>query len=94
MNKSIFPIIFLLLFTALIPAANSETVSNRNTIKEIVQHLLGAKSESTSSRQKKKKLKKIVRKTARFYRSVKTDSESRKKSRKIQRKARRIINIF
>jgi chromosomal replication initiation ATPase DnaA len=94
MNKSIFSIIFLLLFTALIPAAKSETFSNRNTVTELVQHLLGAKSESTSSRQKKKKLKKIVRKTARVYRSVKTDSESRKKSRKIQRKARRIINIF
>ena len=94
MNKSIFTIVFLILFTALIPIAKSETVSNRIAVKELVQHLLGAKSKSTNSRQKKKKLKKIVRKTARVYRSVKTDSESRKKSRKIQRKARRIINIF
>jgi chromosomal replication initiation ATPase DnaA len=93
MNKSIFSIIFLLLFTALIPAAKSETVSNQN-LKELVQQLLGAKSQSGNSRVKKKKLKKIVRKTARVYRSVKTDSESKKKSRKIQRKARRIINIF
>jgi len=94
MNKSIFSIIFLLLFTAIIPVAKSEIVSNRTTVKELVQHLIGAKSQSTNSRQKKKKLKKIIRKTARVYRSVKTDSESRKKSRKIQRKARRIINIF
>jgi len=94
MNKSIFSIIFLLVFTAIIPAANSETLSNQNSVKELVQHLIGVKSQSTNSRQKKKKLKKIVRKTARVYRSVKTDSESRKKSRKIQRKARRIINIF
>ncbi|SDM85892.1 hypothetical protein SAMN05421813_12611 [Daejeonella rubra] len=93
MKKSIFSIIFLLLFTALIPAAKSETFSNRN-VKELVQQLLGAKSQSNNSRVKKKKLKKIVRKTARIYRSVKTDSDSRKKSRNIQKKARRIINIF
>lgn len=92
MKKSIFSIIFILLLTSILPAAGSETVATRNA-KELIQ-LLITKKNSVDNRVKRKKLKKVVRKAGRMYRTVKPGSDNRKKSRIVQRKARRIINIF
>lgn len=95
MKKSIFSLIFLFLFAAVLPEARSETATN--TISSSVISLLFGKSENSSSRSirvKKRKIKKVVRKVARVYRKGKTDRSKIKKSRKIQRQARRIINIF
>jgi hypothetical protein len=96
MNKSIFSIIFVFLIAAVMPEARSET-STSTSSNGVISFLFG-KSESNSSagskRLKKRKIKKVVRKVARVYRKGKTDRSSIKKSRKIQRQARRIINIF
>lgn len=85
-------IIFLLVsFT--FPEAKAESQKDFNT-RGLKEFLLKTRSNSSLSRQKKKKFKKLVRKAGRVYRIVKPDTENRKKSRKIQRTTRRIINIF
>ena len=93
MKKSIISIIFILLLTAVLPAAKSEPLATRN-VTELIQFLITGKNNTAKSGLTRKKLKKIIRKAGRVYRTVKPGSENRKKSRKIQRKARRIINIF
>lgn len=93
MKKLLFSIIFIMLFSVVVPEAKAEKVSTRNT-KELIQLLLSKGNNSKSAKLTRKKLKKIVRKAGRVYRSVKKDSDSRKKSRKVQRTARRLINIF
>lgn len=95
MKKTILSIIFILLLTAVMPEAKSESVASTNS-KELIQLLLRSNESGRASGKffKKRKLKKAIRKVARVYRQVKPDRENRKKSRKLQRKARRIINIF
>ena len=95
MKKTILSIIFILLLTAVMPEAKSESVASINS-KELIQLLLRSNESGRASGKffKKRKLKKAIRKVARVYRKVKPDRENRKKSRKLQRKARRIINIF
>jgi hypothetical protein len=93
MKKLLFSIIFIMLFSVVIPEAKAEKVNIKNT-KELISFLLNEGNNSTSTKVKRKKLKKIVRKAGRVYRTVKTDKDNRKKSRKVQRTARRLINIF
>ncbi|MGV3685535.1 MAG: hypothetical protein ACO1NS_07910 [Daejeonella sp.] len=95
MKKSILSIIFIILFTAVIPEAKSETVSTNGSA-SVVSLLFGksANKPAKNQRVKKRKIKKVVRKVARVYRAGKTDRNSIKTSRKIQRQATRIINIF
>ncbi len=93
MKKLLLSIVFILLFSALVPEAKAEKISSRNA-KELIQLLLNSKHNTKGTKLTKKKLKKIVRKTARVYRKAEKDSDRRKKSRKIQRTARRLINIF
>ena len=95
MKKSIFTIVFIVLITAVIPPAKSETLSVRHQ-SELVHLLIGKKDAGKSGERRlnKRKLKRAVRKAARIYREIKTDRESKQKSRNVQRKARRIINIF
>ena len=93
MKKLLFSIIFIMLFSVIIPEAKAEKANTRNA-KELIQVLLNAGNNSKSTKVKRKKLKKIVRKAGRVYRTVKQDPDSRKKSRKVQRTARRLINIF
>ncbi len=95
MKKCIFSIILVLLISAIAPEAKSETIVKNSSTGLI--HLLLSKNDNSSAqskRVKKRKIKKVVRKVARVYRSGKTDRSKIKKSRKIQRQARRIINIF
>lgn len=84
------------LIAAVMPEARS--VTSASPLSNSVISLVFGKSLSHSSarnkRVKKRKIKKAVRKVARVYRKGKTDRSSIKKSRKIQRQARRIINIF
>ena len=82
-----------MLFSVVLPEAKAENTTTRNA-KELIQLLLKSEKNTSSSKLNRKKLKKIVRKAGRVYRTVKQDSDSRKKSRKVQRTARRIINIF
>lgn len=93
MKKSIFSLTIFLMILFVLPDANAESRSSLNTgwLKEF-----SSKTQSNihSNRQKKKKLKKVVRKAGKVYRIVKPDKENRQKSRKIQRTTRRIINIF
>lgn len=95
MKKIIFSLIFVFLFAAVLPEARSETVTNTSS-NSVLSFLFGNnEASSTKSKQvKKRKLKKVVRKVARVYRKGKSDRSKIKKSRKIQRQARRIINIF
>jgi len=93
MKKLLFSIIFIMLFSVVLPEAKAEKANTRNA-KELIQLLLKSGENTSSSKLNRKKLKKIVRKAGRVYRTVKQDSDSRKKSRKVQRTARRIINIF
>jgi hypothetical protein len=93
MKKLLFSIIFIMLFSVVIPEIKAEKVNTKNS-RELVSLLLNEGNNSKSIKVKRKKLKKIVRKAGRVYRTVKTDKDDRKKSRKIQRTARRLINIF
>ena len=93
MKKLLFSIIFIMLFSVVVPEAKAEKVSTRNA-KELIQLLLKGGNNTKSTKFTRKKLKKIVRKAGRVYRTVKKDPDSRKKSRKVQRTARRLINIF
>ncbi|MDP3467905.1 MAG: hypothetical protein Q8S11_06190 [Daejeonella sp.] len=93
MKKLLFSIIFIMLFSVVIPEAKAKTTNSKNT-KELIQLLLKGDENTKSTKVKRKKLKKIVRKAGRVYRTVKKDPDSRKKSRKVQRTARRVINIF
>jgi ABC-type transporter MlaC component len=93
MKKLLFSIIFIMLFSVVLPEAKAENTNTRNA-KELIQLLLKKTENTSGSKSNRKKLKKIVRKAGRVYRTVKQDSDSRKKSRKVQRTARRIINIF
>ncbi len=93
MKKLLFSIIFILLFSVVIPEAKAEKAHTRNA-KELIQLLLNKGNNSKNAKFTRKKLKKIVRKAGRVYRTVKKDPDSRKKSRKVQRTARRLINIF
>ncbi len=95
MKKIILSIICIIVFTSVAPEAKSEPMSAANSA-GIVNILFG-KSENKSAqskRIKKRKIKKVVRKVARVYRKGKTDRKAIKKSRKIQRQATRVINIF
>ncbi|WP_411275552.1 hypothetical protein [Daejeonella sp.] len=96
MKKRTFTLIFVFLIAAVMPEARSET--STSIISTSVINLVFGKSISNSSARskqvKKRKIKKVVRKVARVYRKGKTDRTSIKKSRKIQRQARRIINVF
>lgn len=95
MKKSIFCIILIVLFSSIAPEAKSETTVKNSSTGLI--HLFLSKNDNSSAqnkRVKKRKIKKVVRKVARVYRQGKTDRSKIKKSRKIQRQARRIINIF
>jgi hypothetical protein len=93
MKKLLFSIIFIMLFSVVVPEAKAEKVSKSNA-KELIQLLLNKGNNSKNAKFTRKKLKKIVRKAGRVYRTVKKDPDSRKKSRKVQRTARRLINIF
>lgn len=93
MKKLLFSIIFIMLFSVIAPEAKAEKVSTSNA-KELIQLLLNKGNNSQKAKFTRKKLKKIVRKAGRVYRTVKKDPDSRKKSRKVQRTARRLINIF
>ena len=93
MKMLLFSIIFIMLFSVVIPEAKAEKVTTRNG-KELIQLLLNRGNNTKSTKFTRKKLKKIVRKAGRVYRTVKKDPDSRKKSRKVQRTARRLINIF
>jgi len=93
MKKLLFSIIFIMLFSVVLPEAKAENTNTRNA-KELIQLLLKKGGNTSSSKFTRKKLKKIVRKAGRVYRTVKQNPDSRKKSRKVQRTARRIINIF
>lgn len=93
-EKSIFTIIVIVLLTSVVPAAKSET-QNANHKREVTE-LLSKKQGANlaESLLKKRKLKKVVRKTGKVYRKIKSDRDSKKKSRKLQRTVRGIINIF
>mgnify|MGYP006891167291 FL=1 len=93
MKKLLFSIIFIMLFSVVVPEAKAEKVSTRNA-KELIQLLFKGGNNTNSTKFTRKKLKKIVRKAGRVYRTVKKNPDSRKKSRKVQRTARRLINIF
>jgi hypothetical protein len=93
MKKLLFSIIFIMLFSVVVPEAKAEKASTRNA-KELIQLLFKGGNNTKSTKFTRKKLKKIVRKAGRVYRTVKKDPDSRKKSRKVQRTARRLINIF
>ncbi len=93
MKKLLFSIIFILLFSVVIPEAKAEKAHTRNA-NELIQLLLNKGNNSKNAKFTRKKLKKIVRKAGRVYRTVKKNPDSRKKSRKVQRTARRLINIF
>lgn len=93
MKKNLYSMIIFLLISFTLPEAKAE-IQNDFNARGLKEYLIKAKSGSSLNRQKKKKIKKLVRKTGRIYRIVKPDAENRKKSRKIQRKTRRIINIF
>jgi len=92
MKKIIFSVIIVFLITAVMPEARSET--STSILSPSVISLVFGKSSARNKQTKKRKIKKVVRKVARVYRKGKTDRSSIKKSRKIQRQARRIINIF
>lgn len=93
MKKLLFSIIFIMLFSVVVPEAKADNASPSNA-KELIQLLLNKGNNSKNAKFTRKKLKKIVRKAGRVYRTVKKNPDSRKKSRKVQRTARRLINIF
>jgi len=93
MKKLLFSIIFIMLFSIVLPEAKAENISTRNA-NELIHLLLNKGNNTKNTKYTRKKLKKIVRKAGRVYRTVKKDPDSRKKSRKVQRTARRLINIF
>lgn len=93
MKKLLFPIVFIILFSVLVPEVKAEKTSTANA-KELIQLLLNGGNYTKGTKLNRKKLKKIVSKAGRVYRTVKQDRDSRKKSRKVQRTARRLINIF
>lgn len=94
MKKSIFTIIVIVLLTSVVPAAKSETqyANHKREVTELLSKKQGA--NLAESFLKKRKLKKVVRKTGKVYRKIKSDRDSKKKSRKLQRTVRGIINIF
>lgn len=93
MKKNLYSMFIFLLISITFLESKAEIQKELNT-KGLKEYLLKARAENSVNRQKKKKLKKLVRKTGRIYRIINPDAENRKKSRKIQRKTRRIINIF
>lgn len=93
MKNSLYSMIIFLLISFTLPEAKAEILNDFNA-RGLKEYLIKTKSENSLNRQKKKKLKKVVRKAGRIYRIVKPDAENRKKSRKVQRTTRRIINIF
>jgi hypothetical protein len=95
MKKITFSILLILLFTAIIPASGVEA-GNKSDKLELIRFLKSTIEKGTSGNSflRKRKLKKTLRKGGRLYRKVKNDRASKKKSRKVQRKIRGIINIF
>ena len=92
MNKSIFTLIFAVIFSsvafpvsaALNPASATTTVMEGESLS----------SPAGNDRKIKRKLKKKVRQVGRVYKSVKPDRQDKKKARKVQKKIRRVINIW
>jgi hypothetical protein len=95
MKKITILLIITICFASLAPEAKGESLSTAKSA-SITYILLGKNGSvsSQSSRVKKRTAKKLIRKVARVYRTGKTDRNAIKKSRKIQRQATRIINIF
>jgi hypothetical protein len=93
MKKLLFSIIFITLFSVVIPETKAENVITKNA-KELLNLVFTKGNNPKSTKYTRKKLKKIIRKAGRVYRTVKTNKHSRKKSRKVQRTARRLISIF
>ena len=93
MKKLLFSIIFILLFSSVAPEARAGNVTT-GSAKDLIHLLFNSGNKESGQKFNRKKLKKIVRKAGRVYRTVKQDRDSRMKSRKVQRTARRIINIF
>lgn len=93
MKKLLFPFILILLFSITTTTANAEIANSKNST-EFIQLLNKSLNKNSVKHIKKKKLKKVVRKAGRVYRSVKQDRNSKKKSRRVQRTAKMIINIF
>lgn len=93
MKKFLLPLIFILLFSTTITPVSSKTLSQGNS-SEFIQLIKKNIYKGSDKQLKKKKLKKVVRKAGRVYRNIKQDRNSRKKSRRVQRTAKIIINIF
>ena len=91
MKRSIFTLIFSIVFSALAIPGHAEQIA-RGT-QTVISANAGIPGVSTD-RKKKRKLKKKVRQAERVYKLVKPEKQDKKKARKVQRKIRRLINIW
>ncbi|MBC7744989.1 MAG: hypothetical protein H7096_07775 [Flavobacterium sp.] len=92
MKKSIFTLIFAVIFSSL--AFSNESRSQINTSSAETNFANSINRTSSNDRQKKRKLKKRIRQAGNIFRLVKTSKQDKKKSRKVQRKIRKIVNIW
>ena len=91
MNRTIFILIFSIVFAALAIPGHAEQIA-RGTATVLSTN--AGNSKTSTDRKKKRKLKKKLRKAERVYKLVKPEKQDKKKARKAQRKIRRLINIW
>jgi hypothetical protein len=92
MKRTIFTLIFAVIFSSAILPAEA-ALNSSNTVLTSIAMPVG-KTTASNDRQKKRKLKKKVRKAGRLFKLVKTGKKDQKKARKLKKNIRRIINIW
>lgn len=92
MKRTLFTLIFAVIFSSVILPAEA-ALNSSGTASTAFSSVKG-KAAISNDRQKKRKLKKKVRKAGRFYKLVKPGKKDQKKARKVKKNIRRIINIW
>jgi hypothetical protein len=92
MKRTLFTLIFAVVLSSVMLPAEAALISSKTPFSSI--STLSGKSIGLNDRQKKRKLKKKVRKAGRLFKLVKTGKKDQKKARKVKRNIRRIINIW